>query len=286
MKKSNVTLLAFAMILTIPCGLAACGSSASKSAEEQTEALPAPSKSDTIRAEGYVVDTFTTSNGRNIDIAFIKHGSLMLDIDNYLIYIDPVTMFGNDFTKLPKADMIFVTHEHHDHYDTAAIARISDPATRMVMSRQVANMHGTGDAILPGESIDIENGDKTFTLTAVPAYNNTEGHLQFHPRERLDVGAVFDVDGLRVYVAGDTEDIPEMAELKDIDIAFLPVNQPYTMTPDQAANAIEMLLSARSEAPGGKLIVYPYHYGDTDLTPLITRYQDSPRVELRIRDMQ
>lgn len=249
-------------------------------------AKPDSKKIDVISSQGYKYDTFATKEGGTVDLVFIKHGSLMVNVDDYLIYVDPVTMFGNDFSVLPKADMILVTHEHHDHYDKDAITTLSDNHTLQVLSQKVAELKGDGKGISPGQSVNINNEHQTFSVTAVPAYNISPGHENFHPKERNDVGFVFDIDGLKIYVAGDTEDIPEMSDLEDVDIVFLPINQPYTMTPQQAAHAIDMLISARKEKTSNKLIFYPYHYGDTDLTPLIDKYKESNDVEIRVRQMQ
>lgn len=231
-------------------------------------------KIDSFREEGYVYDSIETPSGRTVNLIFIKHGSIVLDIDNYLVYIDPVTMFGNDFSLLPKGDIILVTHEHGDHYDKKALDELIGDDTQLITNGRVKEMYGGGDVMEPGDSSWIKNAD--FNLMAVPAYNITPEHLQFHPKERKDLGFVFDIDGLKIYVAGDTEDIPEMAELKDIDIAFIPVNQPYTMTPEQAIHAIEMI---------NPKIVYPYHYGNTDLTPIIEKFKDS-KIDVRIRQLQ
>ena len=113
------------------------------------------------------------------------------------------------------------------------------------------------------------------SVEAVPAYNNTEGHLQFHPKGR-DNGYVLTIDGLRIYIAGDTEDIEEMANLKDIDIAFLPCNQPYTMTPDQLVRA------AKTVKPR---VLFPYHYGNTDVNTLPALLQGEG-IDVRIRNYQ
>lgn len=227
-----------------------------------------------INAAGYKSDSFTTPKGRPVEIAFVKHGSIILDVDGFTVYIDPVTIYGNDFANVPKADMILVTHEHHDHLDPAAITELTKDSTRLLGSRRIPELLGYGESMLPGETTDIEAAD--FTITAFPAYNISPDHLQFHPKERNDIGFIFDIDGLRIYVAGDTEDIPDMANLKDIDIAFLPVNQPYTMTPEQAIHAVEMFRPK---------IFYPYHYGDTDLTPIVEKFKDST-TEVRIRNLQ
>mgnify|MGYP000205328422 CR=1 FL=1 len=110
---------------------------------------------------------------------------------------------------------------------------------------------------------------------AVPAYNTTPGRDKYHPRHR-DNGYILTFDGLRVYIAGDTEDIPEMKDLKDIDIAFLPVNQPYTMTVPQAAKAAKMF---------SPKILYPYHYGDTKIGELKDALKGSG-IDVRIRELQ
>jgi L-ascorbate metabolism protein UlaG (beta-lactamase superfamily) len=106
--------------------------------------------------------------------------------------------------------------------------------------------------------MSMENGDSVaigsdVTLKAVPAYNTTPGREQFHPKGR-DNGYVLTIDGLRIYIAGDTEDIPEMAQLKNIDVAFLPCNQPYTMTVEQLVNAAKIIRPR---------VLFPYHYGDS-----------------------
>jgi L-ascorbate metabolism protein UlaG (beta-lactamase superfamily) len=113
-------------------------------------------------------------------------------------------------------------------------------------------------------------------IEAVAAYNTTAGRDRFHPRGR-DNGYVLDFDGRRVYIAGDTEVTPELLALKDIAVAFLPMNQPYTMTPEQVAEA------ARAMQPA---ILYPYHYGDTDTAGLQALLEDLPQVEVRIRDLK
>lgn len=254
--------------------LASCASSKADSSKNNDIMHNDSSKLEAFHTQGYQYDTLTTPRGREVSLIFIKHGSIAIDIDGYLVYIDPVTMFGNDFSKLPKADLIMVTHEHHDHFDTTAIEELTSDQTRLIGSRRITELYGKGETMLPGQKITIP--DQDFSITAVPAYNTTPDHLQFHPKERQDDGFVFDIDGLRIYVAGDTEDISEMADLKDIDVAFMPVNQPYTMTPGQAIHAVEMVKPK---------IFYPYHYGDTDLSPIVEKFKNSD-VDVRIRQLQ
>jgi L-ascorbate metabolism protein UlaG (beta-lactamase superfamily) len=117
----------------------------------------------------------------------------------------------------------------------------------------------------------VQPGD--VIVEAVPAYNTTPGREKFHPKGNGN-GYVLTLDGFRVYIAGDTEDIPEMTALKDIDLAFLPVNQPYTMTPDQCVRA--------AQAFSPKVLI-PYHFGETDLSSLPGRL---PGMKVLLRQMQ
>ena len=130
-------------------------------------------------------------------------------------------------------------------------------------------MLGTGEVMSNGDKMQIA---EDFTVEAVPAYNTTEGHLQFHPKGR-DNGYILTIDGLRIYIAGDTEDIPEMSGIKDIDIAFLPCNQPYTMTTEQLVKA------AKTVQPR---VLFPYHYGKTDVSTIPALLKEAG-VEVRIR---
>lgn len=223
--------------------------------------------------ETYVSDTFKTKNNREVKITFIKHGSLQIAYDNLLIQVDPVSMFA-DYSTFPKADIILITHEHEDHLDPKAIDALTKEKTVLVMNESSAKKSGNAKAKI------MKNGDKMelpnqITLEAVPAYNTTPGREQFHPRSR-DNGYILTIDGLRIYIAGDTEDIPEMKNLKNIDVAFLPVNQPYTMTVAQAVNAAKMF---------SPKVLYPYHFGNTDVKPLEGLLKDSS-IEVRLREMQ
>ncbi len=205
----------------------------------------------------YRVDVFQTKSGKPLKIQALMHASIRMQFDGKEIEIDPVTKLGNrtiDYTSMPKADYIFVTHEHADHYDPNAIALLSAPHTRLVTNKRCADMLSAGTV--------MNNGDKQqfgdLEVEAIPAYNTTEGHLQFHPKGR-DNGYLLTINGLRIYVAGDTEEIPEMAELKDIDIAFLPCNQPYTMKTEQ------LIKAAKTIHPR---VLFPYHSGQTNLSDI------------------
>lgn len=222
----------------------------------------------------YAVETFFTDSGLPVAITLIKHGSLALAYKGKTIQVDPVSGLGKptDYSvEFPKADVILVTHEHGDHFDREAIAALTEEGkTALVTNARVGEMLGYGTVMANGDSGKIL---EEVALDAVPAYNYSEGHTQFHPQGR-DNGFVLTLDGLRIYIAGDTEDIPEMADLKDIDVAFLPVNQPYTMTVDQCVRAAKVL---------SPKILIPYHFSQTDLSTLP---ESLPGIDVRLREMQ
>lgn len=216
-------------------------------------------------------DVFATHmDGGLVKIHALLHASICLEHDGRVIYVDPVTQLRGrtvDYSAMPKADIILVTHEHPDHYDTAALRQLTTDKTQLIMNPRCVELYGSGQAMKNGDQQPLPGGG---ALEAVPAYNTTEGHLQFHPQGR-DNGYVLTLGGLRLYIAGDTEDIPEMADIKDIDIAFLPCNQPFTMTTDQLVNA------AKTVQPK---VLFPYHYGETDVSGIPAQL---PGIDIRIR---
>ena len=224
-----------------------------------------------IVANDLETDTFKTKSNKDVIITFIKHGSLMLTYDGLQIQVDPVTMFA-DYSTFPKADFILITHEHGDHLDSVAIKQLTKNNTRIIINQSSRDIISKGDVMKNGDSLQLTDNIR---IEAVPAYNTTEGREKFHPRHR-DNGYIVNIEDLRIYIAGDTEDIPEMKELRNIDIAFLPVNQPYTMTVDQAVDAANMF---------SPTILYPYHFGDTDVKSIKTRLEDSG-IEVRLRKME
>ena len=218
------------------------------------------------------VDEFKTESGKEVKLHALVHSSIRIEFGSLELYIDPVRQLGNrtiDYTSMPQADFIFVTHEHGDHYDKDAIKQLSKVGTRFITNRRCADMQGYGLVLKNGDKEDLNLGIK---VEAVPAYNTSEGRTQFHPKGR-DNGYILNLDGLRIYIAGDTEDIPEMADIHDIDIAFLPCNQPYTMTPDQ------LIKAARVIKPK---VLFPYHYGQTDVSTLPASLKDDG-IDVRIR---
>ena len=218
----------------------------------------------------YEVERFCTAGGVPVEIWLIKHASLAIDYKGLSIQVDPVLQLGKptDYAAdFPKADYVLVTHEHGDHFDPEALEILGG---EVVTNPRCAQMLGHGRVLTNGQSLDLDEG---IHIDAVPAYNYTEDHLQFHPKGR-DNGYVLTLDGLRIYIAGDTEDIPEMAEIKDIDVAFLPCNQPYTMTVEQCISA------ARVVKPR---VLIPYHFGQTDVSGIP---EALPGMDVRLRQMQ
>ena len=237
--------------------------------------------------ENFEVDVFQTKSGKPVKFHALVHASIRIDYDGQTIMIDPVTKLGGrtiDYSAMPKADYIFVTHEHGDHFDKEALKQLTGEGTQLVMNQRCVDMYGSGQAMVNGQSSSLRSGAggtmvngqssmvNDIKLETVPAYNTTEGHQQFHPKGR-DNGYILTLDSLRIYIAGDTEDIPEMADIKDIDIAFLPCNQPYTMTPEQLVKA------AKTIKPK---VLFPYHYGKTDVSGIPAQLKDEG-IDVRIR---
>lgn len=184
----------------------------------------------------------------------ISHASFVMSVPGMVIYTDPVGG-GALYEGLPAPELILITHEHGDHYDADTLSAIMTDTTRLLTNPAVydmlpAELQAKANAIANFETATVND----IGIEAIPAYNTTEDRLKYHPQGR-DNGYVLSVDGRRIYIAGDTEDIPEMRALTDIDVAFLPMNLPYTMTVEQAASGVEAF------TPG---VVYPYHYKDSD----------------------
>ena len=218
-------------------------------------------------------DKIKTSGG-DLIITFIGHGTLMMSWGGKIIHVDPV-LGEADYSKLPKADLIIITHEHSDHFDLRAIDLVKMAKTKIVANENVAKQFS--------KIIMMKNGDiqilEGFRIEAVPAYNiehmRTPG-VPFHPKGAGN-GYIVTFGDKRVYIAGDTENTPEMKKLTGIDIAFLPMNLPYTMTPEMVADA------AKSFRPK---ILYPYHYGNTNIPTFLDLLKGETAIEVRIRKMQ
>jgi L-ascorbate metabolism protein UlaG (beta-lactamase superfamily) len=207
----------------------------------------------------------------DLEVTLLGHASVMFQYGGKVIYVDPFGKFA-DYSKLPKADLILITHEHFDHLDPDAISKVRTGKTVLVCSEAAAKGVKGGKVMTNGD-VKTEAGLK---IEAVPAYNivhKRDNGQPFHPKGRGN-GYVITFGDLRVYVAGDTEYIPEMKELKDITAAFLPVNLPFTMTGEMAANAAKTIKPT---------YLYPYHYGmgTSQLPELVKLMKDVPGVELR-----
>jgi len=217
-------------------------------------------------------DVFETSEGP-LEITFLGHGSLMFTFAEKVIHVDP---FGRvaDYDALPKADLILITHEHGDHLDPVALESIRKSNTDIVLT-ELCNEQVPGGIIMRNGDVTVVQG---LQIEAVPAYNLI--HLResgdpFHPCGDGN-GYVITFGDKRIYVAGDSENTPEMKQLENIDIAFLPMNLPYTMTPEMVADA------ATAFKPR---VLYPYHYGDTDTAEIVARMKAQHETEVRIRAM-
>lgn len=254
-------------LITSLLSLAACSAKSANNAEAPAEEAKVVSNE--------VEDSFTTVHGTPVNLYCIKHGSVKIQIGEKWLYIDPVTdkvQPATDYTTMPKADYILVTHEHGDHLDSLAIAQLTKDDTRLILNpRSSEILGGVGEVMANGDTKQIGS----WTLDAVPAYNNSADKQQFHPKGR-DNGYILSIEGLRIYIAGDTEDIEEMKSIKDIDIAFLPCNLPFTMTPEQCANAAKMFMPK---------VLFPYHYGQTEIQQVVTLLEGSG-VDVRIRQYQ
>lgn len=221
----------------------------------------------------FETDVIKTSAG-DLKITFIGHGTLMFEFGGKIIHVDPWEKLA-DYGKLPKANLILLTHEHQDHLDLGALKKVSTDKTPIVLTEICSQKVKGGTVMRNGDTKTVEG----IKIEAVPAYNlvhKRDNGQPFHPKGQGN-GYILTFGDKKVYVAGDTENIPEMKALKGIDVAFLPMNLPYTMTPEMVADA------AKAFKPK---ILYPYHYGDTDVTKLTALMKDAPEIEVRVRKMK
>ncbi len=224
----------------------------------------------------YAVDSVTSAEGGKILFTFYGHASLAIEYDGQHVYIDPVNQFA-DYASEPKADVILITHHHDDHLDVNAVSDLSGEETRVIGTEAVSKVLARCEAMYNGDTLHLNDH---MSVIAVPAYNTTPGHEGFHPHTGRDNGYLLTIGGTRIYVAGDSEPTPEMAALKEIDVAFLPVNQPFTMSEEQAAQVVNVMKPR---------LFYPYHYGmvehQTDLN-LLQELVSESGVEMRIMPME
>jgi len=221
-------------------------------------------------------DVITTSDG-DLEMFFIGHGTLMFKFNGRVIHIDPVGREA-DYANLADADLILITHEHGDHLDMNAIRQLLKTGTRVVMTKTCL------EQLEDFEALTMKNGDvatlKGIEIHAIPAYNiaNKRPNGQaFHPKGQGN-GYILKFGNSHVLIGGDTENIPEYKELQvPVDVAFLPMNLPYTMTPAMVADAARVLHPH---------ILYPYHFGNTPTQELVDLLKDEKDIEVRIRDLK
>jgi len=221
----------------------------------------------------FTEDTFPPAP-LDLKITFIGHATLMVTYGTTVIHVDPLGQYA-DYARLPKARIILVTHEHSDHLDPQAIAEVRADDTTIIVASKCAGK-------VPG-AVVLHNGDSRsvngIRIEAVPAYNIV--HMRapgspFHPKGNGN-GYVLTLGERKLYIAGDTENTREMKSIAGIDIAFLPMNLPYTMTPEMVADAA---LALRPK------VLYPYHLGDTDTAKIQALLASAKDIEVRIQAMQ
>lgn len=260
----------------VAAGLSACGQ-AEQAAETLAEPAPPP-VAETAPAPAPADNVIATSMG-DLTIHPIHHASMILEWNGMNILVDPAPPPGGvpegvdptaEFTALPEPDLILVTDIHGDHLNADVLSAVSGAAP-IVAPQAVADelpeaLQVMTQVVANGETANVQG----IEIEAVPMYNITEDRLMYHTPGRGN-GYVLNLGDTRVYIAGDTEDIPEMRALTDIDVAFLPMNLPYTMTPEQAADAVVEFQPT---------VVYPYHYGMSDLNVFVANVGDASDVRL------
>lgn len=197
----------------------------------------------------YAQDTFRAEDGTEITFTYYGHASIGIEAFDKHIYVDPVGE-NVDWEGEPKSDLILITHDHFDHLDTNAVKILSGSSDGYVKL-------AVGTVIEPFNGVSVE---------AVPAYNISPEQLAFHPKERGDVGYIITIAGKRIYVSGDTEDNEDVLAIRDIDVAFVCCNKPYTMTVEQCVNVVKAIKPE---------IFIPYHYGGTGTPTDLDALQES-----------
>jgi L-ascorbate metabolism protein UlaG (beta-lactamase superfamily) len=227
-----------------------------------------------VMAQDELQKEVITTNQGDLTITFVGHASLIFNFQDKIIYIDPSSSSGHSFEGYPKADLVLITHDHGDHLDNKTLALISKNNTKFLSNNTSFNKLKKGEVIANGQAIKMDD----ILIEAVPAYNiqHMRGSGQPYHAKGDGNGYVIEFGNKLVYVAGDTENVPEMKNLKNIDIAFLPMNVPYTMTPIMAADAALMFKPK---------VLYPYHYRGTDPFELVELLKDHPEIEVKIKKM-
>ncbi len=263
-------ILTSVLLTILVLSMTACGNKNKSESEEQ--------KTDDVVEytvlSGKAIPADTYGEGENLlYVTLVGHGSLMFEYRGKIIHVDPYSKIA-DYSKLPKADLILLTHEHADHMDQYAINLVKKDDTRFIMSQSCYDILKYGDVLSNGDITHFNN----FIIATVPAYNiknkRPDGEY-YHPKGRGN-GYTLHFEGTTVYVAGDTENIPEMESLKgSVDIAFLPKNLPYTMSDDMFIDAAKKVMPKH---------LYPYHMSEFDNNK-ISKALEGTDIKLEIRPM-
>ena len=177
----------------------------------------------------------------SVKIEWLGHASFKIS-SGVTLYIDPWKIQDTPHD----ADLILISHDHFDHYVIEDVAKVAKDSTQIIGSVDVVKKHGSGQSIEPGENIDTDD----VNIFATAAYNLDK---EFHPQKNNWVGFIIELNGKRIYYAGDTDHIPEMHSIKHIDLAMMPVGGTYTLTGDEAAVAVNQIQPKKA---------LPYHWGD------------------------
>jgi L-ascorbate metabolism protein UlaG (beta-lactamase superfamily) len=218
----------------------------------------------------FAAEEFITAKGKLI-ITPINHATLVIEWGGKTIYVDPVGMAGW-YKAFPKPDLVLLTHIHGDHFREAILKVVVGPKTQLVAPPALAGVLSAG---LKAKTIVVANGASTekvgFKLEAVASYNTTPPRKRYHPKGQGS-GYVLNLGGKRIYISGDTEETPEMLALKNIDVAFLCMNLPYTMDVKAAAKAVKAFKPK---------VVYPYHSRGQNTATFKKLVGDAVEVRLR-----
>ena len=218
----------------------------------------------------HAAEEFKTSKGEVV-ITPINHATMVVEWDGKTIYVDPVGM-ADWYKAFSKPDGVLLTHVHGDHYKEAVLKAVVGPKTKIIAPPALA---GVLSGALKSAAIAVASGTDTkklgFKLEAVASYNTTPPRKRFHPKGQGN-GYVLNLGGKRIYISGDTEGTPEMLALKDIDVAFLCMNLPYTMDVAAAAKAVKAFKPK---------VVYPYHSRGQDTAKFKALVGDAAEVRLR-----
>lgn len=207
-----------------------------------------------------------------VKVTALRHATFVLQFGDQTIIVDPVANI--DYSAFGEPNVILITDVHPDHWNMETVAMLMDTKTKVVAPDAVADSWGGIDTVLEHKKIIDADG---ILIEAVPMYNLERGPRAgelYHPKGRGN-GYIVHLGFERIYIAGDTECIPEMRKLKDISMAFIPMNLPYTMTPTEAAECVKTFMPA---------VVYPYHHRGSDLDVFTWRLEDTPEIEVRILD--